>query len=181
MTLIEWSQLLGNFGEFFGAIAVVATLIFLSVQVRHSKQATEANTTIHIASTTADSYLRWTEINDLLSSDIELVKLWVRIFDNQSLDDFDPTELFRITLSIRSVIQRLAAIHQQHENGLIDDEFWQNHRIFFASWLKVKGLSEWWELEKQSSLFTDSFILELDQTKGFTMSGAGQMVRDQST
>ena len=72
-------------------------------------------------------------------------------------------------------------MHQQHENGLIDDEFWQIHKVFFASWLKVKGLSEWWELEKQSSLFTEAFIRELDQTKGFTMSAAAQMVRERST
>ncbi len=34
MTVIELSQVLGNFGEFFGAIAVVGTLVFLSIQVR---------------------------------------------------------------------------------------------------------------------------------------------------
>ena len=44
MTVIELSQVLGNFGEFFGAIAVVGTLIFLAIQVRQSKEATEANT-----------------------------------------------------------------------------------------------------------------------------------------
>ncbi len=40
MTVIELSQVLGNFGEFFGAIAVVGTLVFLAIQVRHSKEAT---------------------------------------------------------------------------------------------------------------------------------------------
>ena len=44
MTLMETAQLLGNFGEFFGAIAVVVTLFYLAVQVRHSKEATQANT-----------------------------------------------------------------------------------------------------------------------------------------
>jgi hypothetical protein len=36
--------LLGNLGEFVGAIAVVVTLVYLAVQVRHSRAATEANT-----------------------------------------------------------------------------------------------------------------------------------------
>ncbi len=35
MTLMDTAQLLGNFGEFFGAIAVVGTLAYLAVQVRH--------------------------------------------------------------------------------------------------------------------------------------------------
>ena len=39
-----FAQLLGNYGEFVGAIAVVATLFYLALQVRHSSEATEANT-----------------------------------------------------------------------------------------------------------------------------------------
>jgi hypothetical protein len=44
MDLMSTAQLLGSFGEFVGAIAVVATLFYLAVQVRHSKEATESNT-----------------------------------------------------------------------------------------------------------------------------------------
>ena len=44
MSTVEISQILGNVGEFVGAIAVVVTLFYLAVQVRHSKDATEANT-----------------------------------------------------------------------------------------------------------------------------------------
>jgi hypothetical protein len=36
MTLMDTAQLLGNFGEFFGAIAVVATLGYLAVQIRQN-------------------------------------------------------------------------------------------------------------------------------------------------
>ena len=39
-----FAQLMGNFGEFVGAIAVVATLVYLAIQVKHSKGALEANT-----------------------------------------------------------------------------------------------------------------------------------------
>ncbi len=44
MDLMYTAQLLGNFGEFFGAIAVVVTLAYLAIQVRHSRAATEVNT-----------------------------------------------------------------------------------------------------------------------------------------
>ena len=39
-----FAQLLGNYGEFVGALAVVATLFYLAVQVRHGREATEAHT-----------------------------------------------------------------------------------------------------------------------------------------
>jgi hypothetical protein len=44
MTFIEITTVLGNLGEFIGAIAVVVTLFYLALQVKHSKEATEANT-----------------------------------------------------------------------------------------------------------------------------------------
>ena len=37
-------QMPRSLGEFVGAIAVVATLVYLALQVRHSKEAMEANT-----------------------------------------------------------------------------------------------------------------------------------------
>lgn len=39
------AELLGNFGEFIGAIAVVVTLIYLAAQVRQSRESMDANTT----------------------------------------------------------------------------------------------------------------------------------------
>ena len=45
MDLMSTAQLLGNFGEFFGAIAVVATLIFVGVQVRQSTAASRLSGT----------------------------------------------------------------------------------------------------------------------------------------
>ena len=36
MSTLEFSQLLGNYGEFIGAIAIVVTLIHLAVQLRQN-------------------------------------------------------------------------------------------------------------------------------------------------
>ena len=161
-------------GEIVGGIAIIFTLLYLAYETRR-------NTTMHISSATSDSYYRWAEINDIVANDKEMSELWVKIFDNRPLEDFDATERLRITFSIRSVIQRLAAMHFQHQKGLIDDEHWQKYRVFFASLFKLKGVAEWWLLEKNSSLFTDSFIRELEETEGFDMGATAQLVREGST
>jgi hypothetical protein len=44
-----FAQLLGNYGEFVGSIAVLATLIYLAVQVRHSKELLERNQNIALS------------------------------------------------------------------------------------------------------------------------------------
>lgn len=38
MTLTETAQLLGNFGEFVSSIAILATLVYLAVQIRQAKE-----------------------------------------------------------------------------------------------------------------------------------------------
>ncbi len=54
MTLMEISQVLGNVGEFVGAIAVIATLLYLAIQVRDAGRsskfaAVQANRATRIA------------------------------------------------------------------------------------------------------------------------------------
>jgi hypothetical protein len=44
-----FAQLLGNYGEFVGSIAVLGTLIYLAVQIRHSKELLERNQTISLS------------------------------------------------------------------------------------------------------------------------------------
>lgn len=43
MDLASTAQLLGNFGEFLGAIAVFVTLAYLTIQVRQNSSNIEAN------------------------------------------------------------------------------------------------------------------------------------------
>ena len=41
MSFIELSAILGNLGEFLGAVAVFATLIYLAVQVKSTRRSTD--------------------------------------------------------------------------------------------------------------------------------------------
>ena len=43
MSALEFSQILGNYGEFVGAIAIVITLIFLTIQVQQSTRMMRAS------------------------------------------------------------------------------------------------------------------------------------------
>jgi hypothetical protein len=45
-----FAQLLGNYGEFVGAIAVVVTLIYLSLQIRSNAKATESQAIVSLSS-----------------------------------------------------------------------------------------------------------------------------------
>jgi hypothetical protein len=44
MDIMSTAQLLGNFGEFVGPIAILVTLVYLGIQVRKSQIAAKADT-----------------------------------------------------------------------------------------------------------------------------------------
>jgi hypothetical protein len=85
-----FAQLLGNYGEFVGAIAVVVTLFYLAVQVRHSKDATEANTrsldqSRELALIEAGFNFAQSR-RDLQNTIIENADIWTRGNSGESLD-----------------------------------------------------------------------------------------------
>ena len=54
MTLVETAQLLGNFGEFVGAIAVVVTLGYLAIQIRQNTRSQDQSRKAVVAQSARD-------------------------------------------------------------------------------------------------------------------------------
>ena len=64
MGFVELTEVLGNVGEFLGSVAVLVTLVYLAVQVRHSRTLLEENRKIalgQVHGTRADILLRQQE------------------------------------------------------------------------------------------------------------------------
>ena len=118
MDLMSTAQLLGNFGELVGAIAVVATLIYLAVQIRQNTTALKSSTwqAIQNAEHAFDQSLVANE---------DTAQIWIKGADN-GLDSFDdPAERFRCFLIGKQMVDQFQTHHYQHERGLVDAEFWQ--------------------------------------------------------
>ena len=60
MNLMDTAQLLGNFGEFFGAIAVVGTLGYLAVQIRQNSRMMESTRRQELAKADQDALIGFT-------------------------------------------------------------------------------------------------------------------------
>ncbi|MGI9264479.1 MAG: hypothetical protein ACR2QU_06100 [Gammaproteobacteria bacterium] len=71
MTLMETAQLLGNFGEFFGAIAVVTTLGYLAIQIRQSTERERLGQEFN-----SNQYFN--QLRNLVASDQELADIEMR-------------------------------------------------------------------------------------------------------
>ena len=89
MTLAETAQLLGNFGEFFGAIAVVATLIFLAVQIRLNKVAMNESNDLARAAAVDQIFDQFKGLRRLIASDSDVARVWLTGRQGDTLDPID--------------------------------------------------------------------------------------------
>jgi hypothetical protein len=78
MTLIEMAQLLGNFGEFVGSVAVVITLIFVGLQVRHGWRALSENTLLAKVAAADKSFEQHAEWRTRVINNEEVASLFLR-------------------------------------------------------------------------------------------------------
>ena len=156
MTFIELSQVLGNFGEFFGAIAVVGTLIFLSIQVQHSKRATEANTrsmdesrrlamaqTYQARAFQSEEALRSMAGSDEWPSLLLKIGGWGYEGDASGLDDLSAVERERMRLMQLGRLQQLDNLHYQHQKGYLDDDNVVNNIRMNARYWRGLGIWPW--------------------------------------
>ena len=131
MSFLETAQLLGNLGEFVGAIAVVVTLAYLALQVKHSKEAVAANTKsldenrkLAIANAyqaRADMVLRYA-VHQASSGDMAEANSKLNEGDIEGLTN---TERYRLEAEMRAMITLFDNVHFQRQQGYVTDEFYE--------------------------------------------------------
>ena len=119
MDWVEVSEVLGNIGEFVGSIAVLATLIYLALQVKQSKTLLERNEKITLSQVhqaRAD-----TRINYLLTAAELSTPTIDSLYDNPDLlNDLTPEDLVAARNLMRASVAVQDNVLYQHELGLLD-------------------------------------------------------------
>ena len=128
MSATETAQFLGNIGEFVGAIGVIVTLVYLAIQVRHSKKSTDANTrALQEARALAISQAYENRTNSLLAyfcntRDSAFISAIVPERDRPEFRQEDEGRL-RYHLDMRWWQAYVDNLHYQHSRGYLDQEY----------------------------------------------------------
>ena len=129
-----FAQLLGNYGGFVGAIAVVLTLFYLAAQVKHSKDAVNANTeslnenrNLQLAGNYQARTDNISRNSALVASDESLARIVDKVNgagwpDVRSLQALDPIELIRWRAYCSLAYLNIENLHCQYELGMIDED-----------------------------------------------------------
>ena len=149
---------LASIGEFVGGIGVLATLVFLVLEIRRSTKTLRAN-----AKTAGMESLA--TFNELIASDAEIAAIFQRILSGESLNSFDANELFRFHIMVRALVQRMEAQYFQYVEGLIEPGYWKQRRSWLKSFVDSPALRDWWLAEANSAQYTEEFVLHINSTQ----------------
>jgi heme exporter protein D len=151
MDHLTFAQLLGNYGEFVGAIAVVLTLVYLIFQVMQNTKA-----------------IRQQSYNDILQRrnqwfrdpavDRQVMSLFGTGVEGEQFDELDAA---RFTFLMVNYYSHVQDCYMQYRAGIVERSVWEAEvRIIIASFRRP-GSQAWWRVGKQ--FFVPEFVDALER------------------
>jgi len=144
-------QDLGSIGEFVAAIATIATLVYLAVQVRQNTRALRSSTFQDISAQMAQNVepiVSHEDVADIVAKGLN------------GLAGLTPGERLRFQSVLVMSFRRMEAVYIHAEIGSIDRELTRGFELSMLSLLHHPGAAEWWGTAKVT--FNSSFSDHVD-------------------
>ena len=131
---MNW-EALGAIGEIVGAIAVIATLGYLAVQIRQNTQSVRSSTT---QNTTATAIHVLLGVLQTPGSADTLAR------GRQGLAPLTDAERIAFARMYFSVFRSSENLFYQYNRGLLEAEMWDGYEYILRRSLEHAGVREWW-------------------------------------
>ena len=161
MSALEFSQLLGNYGEFVGAIAIVITLVYLTIQVRQNTRMMRASirqarsdSSVHLYSLGATSVVA--EIREKESR-------------GEALTDLEEERMFLWNIC---TWRQQQTIFFQAQDGLLDVETADEQSAIARTLMQYPSARRFWADQKSS--FDSRFVTWVDGAIRDVLAGSGK-------
>jgi hypothetical protein len=153
MTLTEFAPLLGDFSDFFGAIAVVITLIYLAIQIKHNTQSGQ----IAAAQSFAEVDNGFVGVINLSGELPEVLHKGAK-----GLSELEGGDTIRFMAFHDQVFVSIYAAYLQWQAGTLDERLWRTFKAALIDLLDQPGQKDWWGLRRH--WFDDEFQEYVDRT-----------------
>jgi hypothetical protein len=147
------AQLLGNYGEFVGAIAVVATLGYLAVQIRHSTNTIGGSTEMQLAREMAAWHAR-------VTGDAELREIYEMAASDEPMED---AQRQRYCWLISELFFLYEGVYRQYRRGLMSEVAWQTLVDTMIGLLRNPEANRWWT--SRAPAFSDEFFEYVEEKR----------------
>jgi hypothetical protein len=145
-------QALGAIGEFVGGVAVIATLIYLAVQIRQNTKWLRSS----VLAAVTDAYLAF---NHLLGSSPAAARVFqVGLEDFERLSDDERRQFINL---LRAFFGAAQALFLQHRRGAVDPTVWESSRDSVLALVQIPHVRAWWESRRM--VFFEEFRRAIDE------------------
>jgi hypothetical protein len=156
---------LSSVSQIISTFAVVASLVFVGIQLRQAIGAVRASTS---QAHSANYYA----INSSIIGDGELARIWRESLAN--FDSQDPDAKVRFVALTSSIFRFYESSRAQWLRGQLDPEHWQMIEKQATSFASQPGIKSWWKLRRQwHSIEFQNWFEGLPEADGRTMYGEG--------
>lgn len=144
MTLQDWADV----SQIIGAIAVVASLLFVGVQLRQNTKAVRAQTSQAHA-------VGYQQIIAGIAENGEVASIWRRGLADY--DSLDPDERVRLLAFTSTLFRFYESSQVQMLRGMLDAEHWHTIEQQVSDLVTQPGIQAWWKLRRHwhSARFRD--------------------------
>ena len=144
MKLSDWA----NIAEIIGGVAIIASLIFVGMQIEENSRAVRSNTFQSITETD----MNWLEN---LVEDPDLAIAWNKmLIDHTQLTDI---EWARLDWVITMLMRNFENIYEQYLAGTLPESRWQSVREIVEYTFTTGGMYCWYREADNPRLFTGAF------------------------
>lgn len=140
---------LGNIGEFVGAVGVIISLVYLSVQLRQNTKAVRASSYQEISHNSR-------ELLKLLILDGEMAEIFTRGRE-EGMDALSPVERVRWHAMLLAIFRHWDNLFYQYRNEMLERELWKSYQHVIQGYMSEVGFQEWWEEQR------DGFSVSLQE------------------
>jgi hypothetical protein len=159
MDLKNTAELLGNFGEAIGALAVIVSLVYLAVQLRQ-------NTRVIRANAAWDSEVIYGNGNGELSRNPESALLFSRAMNpSAEMGDFSEAEQAQLYFFVRGVMQTAQAQWWLWRDGSLPDQLWEYRSRWARNFVEAPVIKEVWQAELKQHIFSASFVEDVHRAE----------------
>ena len=139
MSALELSQLLGNYGEFVGAIAIVVTLLYLAIQVRQNTRMMRASTRQARSDSTIQLYS--------LGATSVIAEIRERELRGEALTELEEERMFLWNIC---VWRQQQTVFFQAQDGLLDVQTGDEQSTIVRALMQYPSARRFWADERRS-------------------------------
>jgi len=164
-----FAQLLGNYGEFVGAIAVVVTLGYLAVQIRQNTRSQDENRKAMVAQSARDIDLHLANWHLEVARDPELKRI---MRESQSRQrnyylEVDKDRRYEFHCVAHSLLLPFQTQYFQRSLEVAHDEQYGYYLgLAKAMTTASPGWQSWWEGQREQKTLTRGFMSAVDDYSG---------------